>query len=259
MGRQTGRPKKQSHFELPGFRQEIRGKFIEFAQQHNSPGLQLLGTDVWLGKISLHQWAGSLNLSGTWVEEWAQDALDAWSASTAARETDNSPKPWWILGPPDPPAGTPLAKSPYRAGRYCPAPRKLESGEMDMAFPLPRDRDTDILVNWEEYGIKIRALLAPYWDACPRCGEAIDRATEKTEGFCRSCAKIRRVTIPRDCDLKIKCAALYHLSGKPTDKLVEAVKVSVSAEAMYGWLQEANALLDLKMRPRGRRTHEILR
>ena len=47
MGRQTGRPKKQSHFEPPGFHQEIRAKVIEFAQQHNSPGLQLLGIDDW--------------------------------------------------------------------------------------------------------------------------------------------------------------------------------------------------------------------
>ena len=86
------RPKKQPQFEPPGFHQAIRARFIQFAQLHSSPALRLLATKVWLGELSLQEWAKSFNVSQTWVEQWAQDALDYWrtsqlrAAAKAARE-----------------------------------------------------------------------------------------------------------------------------------------------------------------------------
>src|SRR2546429_9932387 len=80
--RRPGRPNNEPRFEPPGFRQAVRARFIEFARFHNSRAIYLLGTEVWSGETSLHDWAESFNVSKTWVEQWAQDALDSWREGT---------------------------------------------------------------------------------------------------------------------------------------------------------------------------------
>jgi hypothetical protein len=73
----VARPKKQLLVELPGFHQLIRVKFISFALGHRSPALRLLATKVWHREMSVAEWAKSFYVSGTWVEQWAQDVLDS--------------------------------------------------------------------------------------------------------------------------------------------------------------------------------------
>jgi hypothetical protein len=77
-----GRPKKRLYFEPPGFRQAVRARFIEFGRRHDSRALRLLGTKVWSEEVNVREWAKSFNVVGTWVEQWAQDTLDAWRKGT---------------------------------------------------------------------------------------------------------------------------------------------------------------------------------
>jgi hypothetical protein len=57
--------------------------------------------------------------------------------------------------------------------------------------------------------------------------------------------------------LKIEVAAIYVLCGNTKDELVanlKPVSPHVATEAMYVWLTKAMGVLELKMRPRGRRS-----
>jgi len=307
-----GRPRKQSQPEQPGFRQQIRAKFINFAERHKSIALRALCTKVWLGEVGIaagcdlcngqlfvvheeggifrsnevlaighsfglavgdafmlavrcscqrgqalcqmdqrrRDWAAKFNIAHTWIEQWAQDALDAWSATAAAvRETVKSPKPWWIQSAPDQSPDTTRSHSRFRGGRNCPVPRELEFGEIEMVYPLPRD--IGIYVECEQRGPTSHPWLNSD-EVCPICGAFMEGegAGDYTKAtFCAVCRKVTRIIIPSNLVLKIECAALYHMCGKTAQWIAQNGPQSMSKPNMQNWLNEANALLELKMRP----------
>src|ERR1019366_6589804 len=121
-----------------GFHAAPRAKFIEFGRLYNTPALRLLCSEVRLDEMSLHDWAKSYNVAGTWLEQWAKDTLDSWRVSALPdTEADGLPRPWYIMSPPDP---VPPGMRPNRRdGRIaCPPPLVLESDGIGMAYPLPR-------------------------------------------------------------------------------------------------------------------------
>jgi hypothetical protein len=75
------RPRKQPRFEPPGFVQATRARFLEFARLHNSPAFRLLATRVWPDEMTVHDWAKLFHVDGTWVEEWARDAIRQWRSA----------------------------------------------------------------------------------------------------------------------------------------------------------------------------------
>jgi len=248
----VGRPKKHPRFERPGFRQQIRTKFLRFALSHNAPALRLLCTEVRLDKMSLHKWAQSFNISGTWVEQWADDTLDSWRTFALPDKTDGSPKPWYILSPPDPlPPGM---RPKRRDGRIaCRPPIALESDKLDVEYPLPRASEVDAPIAnssapwtqtealFENDGTTIGGAPGLNIDPCPHCGrKAIGKRRKRYKRLDEETALL---------DSKIECAAVYLLCRASIDEL--AKKRHASPSAMYGWLKEAMALLDLKMRPHG--------
>jgi hypothetical protein len=255
------RPKKHPQFEPTGFHQAVRARFIEFARIDNAPALHLLGTRVWLGEISAQDWAKSLNVAQTWVEQWAQDTIASWKLYTAAPtagETGGSPRPWWIMTPRDP---LPPAFRPYRSDRpACPPPFVLESGKLDMEYPLPRAIETDLPIadtsaSWTQTG----GLFEN--GACEQHGTPTGGAPWLNSNECLYCGrktigKRRKLRERLDdetakLDSKIGCAAVYVLSSRTIENLARSRYISTPA--MYGWLKEAMALLDLKMRPPGHR------
>src|SRR5580704_16273193 len=62
--------------------QAIKQKFLDFARRHNSPAMRLLATKVFKDELSVADWAQQFNLTGTWVQEWAEDTLRAWRTGT---------------------------------------------------------------------------------------------------------------------------------------------------------------------------------
>jgi hypothetical protein len=255
------RPKKQTQFEQTVFHGAPRAKFIEFGRIHNSPALRQLCSKVLLDEMSLHAWAKLFNVAGTWVEEWAKDTLDSWRASAPLdAEADGSPRPWYILSPPDP---VPPGMRPNRRdGRIaCPPPLILESDKLDMEYLLPRASDTEVPVadgspSWTQPQYLFendaceqhRSLIGSPWldvDECSRCGRKVSTKRRKLR------QRLNDETAKRDS--KIECAAVYVLSARTIEQLAEVWKPAMSKPAMYGWLKEAMALLDLPMRPRGHR------
>jgi hypothetical protein len=252
------RPTKQPQFEPPGFHQAIRSRFIEFAQIDNAPALHQLGTKVWSGEISVQDWAKSLNNPQTWLEQWAQDTIDSWKLYTTvptAGET-GSPRPWWIMTPCDP---LPPGFSPYRSGRpACPPPSVAESGKLEMVYPLPRANETDFPIaeasaSWTPSGGLFDGACEQHGtptggaplnsNECLYCGrKTIGKRRKLRERLDDETAKL---------DSKIGCAAVYVLSSRTIENLARSRYISIPA--MYGWLKEAMALLDLKMRPPGHR------
>ena len=269
------RPKKQPQFKPAGFDQAVRAKFIQFGQIHNARALRLLATKVWLGELSLQDWAGAFSVSGTWVEQWAQDAIDSWrawelnAAVQASREKGGWTKPWWIMVPHDPAAET----TPINLYRALPAPRVLESGEMEMWYPPPRSTETDddlfsctledIPIAQQQHGITIGRDVSEFDGEAGfrrymhrKLDSALDQFFLGGPAW-TGLRAAKRIPIPADLDLKIEVAAMYVFCGNTRDELVAALKPEsphVGAEALYGWLKEAMRLLDLKMRLPGHRS-----
>lgn len=256
-----GRPKKQTQFKPAVFHGVLRAKFIEFGRLHNSHALRLLCSEVRLDEMSLHDWAELFNVAGTWVEQWARDTLDSWLVSALADpEADGSPRPWYILSPPDP---VPPGMRPNRRdGRIaCPPPLVLVSDKLDMEYPLPRASDTDVPVagaspSWTQPEDLFEndacgqhgTLIGASWldiDECSRCGRKVSAKRRKLR------QRLNDATAKRDS--KIECAAVYVLSARTLEQLTKVFKPAMSKPAMYGWLREAMGLLDLPLRPRGHR------
>jgi hypothetical protein len=207
------RPTKQPQFEPPGFHQSPRAKFIKFALTQNSPALRLLGTSVWRGEMSPENWAKQFNVSGTWVEQWAQDALDSWHASAlTASGTDGASKTWSH----DP---IPSGFRSYRPDRLsCTPPLVLESGKLDMEYPLPRASETDFPTPWTQTNGLFESgaceqRVAPIGIECPHCGRKVTGKRRKL----RKRLDDETATL----DSKIECAAVYVLSAETREQLAK--------------------------------------
>lgn len=223
------RPRKQPQFEPDMFHQSPRARFLESGLRCNSLALRLLATTVYQGKVSVQDWAKVFNVSATWVERWAQDAIDSW------RAWESSASAPACLALPDP---VPPGMRRYRPDRPACPPPVLESGKLDMEYPLPavNPRLTQLFENGSTMsGAALDSL------PCPTCGR-------KAIGKRRKVAKrLDDETARRNS--KIECAAIYLLSRKSTDDLAKSHYVSLPT--MHGWLKEAMGLLDLEMRPPG--------
>lgn len=233
------RPRKQPQTEPPGFRQTVRARFIEFGVRHNCHALRLLCTKVRNGEMSLQAWAESFHVAETWVEQWAQDALDSWKLYTEAPAPAEN-LPWWIMAPRDP---LPAGMRPYEPGRLVCPPPEVQASKLDMEYPLPRACETDCPqtaeTDCERHG-------ADPWfnNACPDCGRAeTAKRRKRRDRLAAETAKLNS---------KLEYVAIYLLDGETVDKL--ARNHYVSTPAMHGWLSEAMGVLGLKMRPRGHRS-----
>jgi hypothetical protein len=232
------RPRKRFEFEPPGLRSDLRGQFIRAAE--GSLALHQLCADVlphWSIGDGLHGWADSFNVSGTWVEEWAVNTLNAWSAANAAQPVGSLP--WWIQA--------------HSKGRFCPAPMP--------AFPLPDQfEDMDGILT-----LSIRMLFDPWrgWldddeEVCPICRTLlvpVSEAAASIPTFCPSCHKTRKITIPSDRDLKVECCADYVMNRRTVEEVAKGLESrGISTTAMHKWIKATMTLLDLPMKPARRRS-----
>jgi len=225
----VARPKKKPIFLPAGGQQAIRGKFLRFAFYHGSPALHLLATDVQQERTTVANWAKSLGQAGTWLEQWAQDALVSWKNHT------------------------------------YPPPKQDDEGILNVYFPWPDEQGEEDVFHCTLEGKPLSRLAhrvtiagAPWWDeGMPDDRETFrkqmhDKLDRELNEFFKEALRLGRskeLRLPADLDLKLEASALYLLCGKSRVELAAAVH---AAEAtVYGWLTETLELLQLQMKTPG--------
>ncbi len=228
------RPKKPLVLVSPSALQAIRTKFLNFAVRHNSPALRLLATKVYPSEMSVHQWADSLNVAETWLEQWAQDTVMAWCQGAS------------------------------------PAPKKTEDGKLELAFRAPRDerapadefRYTISATPLSKLAHAVTVGGSPWWIEQPaddwerfkkEIHDQIDGALERFLEKAVQLGASREIKIPDELDKKLEGAALYILCGTGTAQLHSGLRTRVGdVSTVYRWLRETLRLLDLPMKKPGR-------
>jgi hypothetical protein len=202
----------------------------------------------------VHQWARSWELTNTWIEEWANNAVADWNAGLLPQPLlDATTGDINVLWPQVPEqatkadhfsctiSGTPLAKLAH--------------------------------------GVIIGG--SPWWDEgkkCPTCGQKLpvnatadDRVTFRKQkhadldraldGFFQTAIQSGRsmqVILPSDLELKLTVAALSVLCGKTTKEIADHQKISRERTVVSRWLKETRALLQLPPRKPGHRRRSLL-
>ena len=233
------RPTKQPLPKVAGFDQHLRCSFLAYSQ--NSPALQQLATLVRSGEMSLATWAEKFGVSKTWVERWAQDALDSWRRSLPANPVvGQEPRFWFRL----PPRQWHDAIRPYEPGTL-PLLGQSGSGELDLVFPLPRDEPPSLICTDDREWAAVGQMFSEDPNAI------MSRSTAARQ---QGQARKRMDHEAQTLEEKVKYAAIYLMHGKTIEEVAHLRPITVSA--MYTWLKDALAALKLKMRPRGHRASE---
>jgi hypothetical protein len=210
--------------------------------------------------MTLHAWAKKFNVSGTWVEQWAQDTLDFWHKASLSRELRGKVPEGESEGPLIC-TGSPIVR---------------QSSGVEMSYPSPsldgRTAADVFSCNLTgtpfarlSHGITIGGDASVLWSPGEDDETAFRRHMRATleaaldEFFKHAveCGASGQISIPKDpedLDLKIECAALYVLCNVSRPRLAELTH-RVGKEAMYLWLKDTvEELLDLRMPPRGHRS-----
>jgi hypothetical protein len=229
------RKKKQKVFAPPGWRQAIKAKFLSLAFHHNPNALYLLATKGRAGVITAHEWADSLNVAGTWIEQWAEDTLQAWRLEPYL--CDIAPGPnntanGSVLYPPPRDRQTEADVFSFKisATPMC----RLLFGITIGGGPLRADEPQD---DWERFRKEIQAKL----------DDALDRYRENAVHLGASC----EIAVPGDLDLKLEIAALYVFGFKSAEELGKQSAVLRDRTVVYRWLDDILGLLGLSMKKPG--------
>lgn len=245
------RPRKQKNPEPPAFHQAIRARFLYFGVRHSCRALQVLATEIWptirqeleasLLRVpkadeqylwqerrprrtkAVRRWTAAIYQGGKWLEQWAEDTLDYWRHSPRTAERLIYPLP--RVGSED---------DDFRfATKITPVSRE----QVGIVFGGDRNLWAD--VSSEE-------LLRR------NAREQLEAALDQY--FASARERWGAVAIPKDLNLKIETAALYVLCGATrSDLAARLVATHTTEKTIWDWLSEVLPLLQLRMRPPGRR------
>ena len=229
-----GRPKKQGVIIPASGVQAIRVRFLYSALVNNSPALRLLATNVRDGRMTVSKWAASatgVDLSRTWVENWANESLSAWSIGTCPPPVVNNSrieKWFWLdeqLGVAD------ISKF------SCTISVSLLS-RLEYEWIIGAVRSASKI---EDDKARVKARVT------------VDAHAELDRELARFFEESAYGTIPSDLERKLECAALYLLCGRSRKDL--AAHVNQAEQTMYDWITEATGLLGLPMKRRGHQSN----
>lgn len=227
------RHRKPKIFTAPGWQQAIRVEFLEFARQHGSPALRMLATEVNRDRMTVHQWATSFSVAGTWLEKWAEDTIAAWD-------------------------------SPAR-----PQP-VFEGGQLvEISYLPPRDNDTakpafSCTVSGTFISRRAHRITfggTPWFDKEPeddrkqfqkKMHEQLDGELDR---FFENAGNER--TLPEELSLKLEVTALYLLCSKTSDDIAKDPGVSAVSKTVSRWIKDTLDLLELPAKPPGRPRKKI--
>jgi hypothetical protein len=170
-----------------------------------------------------------------------------------AGEENEPPKPWWILAPRHaiPPRGSVLTQD----GWVHPPPLVLESGELDVVYPLPRDSESYI-----PNADSLPSVAALFDDDAREHHRTMNSGKPWLSDQCQTCgrrviARVRKLGKKQkdemdELDLKIEVAARYLLCNDMPEKLAGIRRcVNVGVPSIRKWLKQTTKLLRLNMKP----------
>jgi hypothetical protein len=224
----VGRPKKQAKFLPAGFHQAVRALFIRLALLHGSRALRLIATAVWPCEMTPKHWAELFNQSGTWLEQYADDALDFWRSYPQIGPESGNP-----LVYPGPRSESTAADVFSFATEAMPLSRIQHGitlgGDPSVIWQPAEDDETAFRRQIHQ---KLDAALDEYFQNAVASGTSI------------------KIRIPTDLNFKIETTALYLLCDKSCRDLITLPKnpgfPNVEEDAMRKWLRETTTLLRLR-------------
>ena len=216
-----GRPRKAADVQGVEWRVALRSRFVESAFIVCPDANRLLVEDVYEGRMTLPQWAQRYNISGTWVETWAEGQIWGWKSGFSihpffrppAVEQDQIPLFCFSL------SARPSCKFAHRV---------LTGGRLPHA-----DIDNDIARFATEMREQFDSALNEY----------LETLTSRIS---------LQVNIPTDIEGKLVLAAIYTLCGQSAEAILKlGLQLPVSDRSNVSrWLQEMMHLLGLPMRER---------
>jgi hypothetical protein len=248
------RTKRSSRFLAPDWLAAIKTEFINAAVHNNSPALRELATEVVNGRKSVHQWACSWEVNGTWIEEWAETALADWNAGRSPQPgLDPTTGELRVDLPPAPQqsteadhfsciiSGTPLARRAHRVTRGgSPWWKKGNNCAICGRDHSANATDDDRMIFRKLMHAELEHALDSYEARATQSGHSME------------------IVIPSDLDLKLTVAALSVLCGKTTKEIADHPKISKERSVVSRWLKEMRALLQLPPRKPGHRRRPLL-
>jgi len=206
-------------FAPPVWRQTLKAKFLVTAFGHCPQATELLAGQVREGARSVQDWAVQFNVSGTWIELWAEDVLQTWRWTPLVY-------PW---RPPPPPEELEADFFSFRIDNARPSCRFSHRVLVGGHFPKEADPR-----NWERFKQEQHAALE--WHLNQYREKALQAGAS------------REIRVPGDLDLKLEVAAIYILRGMTCREIGVLRGVGRDPSVVSRWLKEILGLLDLPRR-----------
>lgn len=239
------RPKKAKTFAPPSWQQAIRAKFLNYAVAHNSPALRLLATEVRDGHMTVRQWVVALGVAGTWIEQWAENAIEYWRTNPPTFRGNGEVEMWFPAPRDGQTAADVFTYSVTDTPRSRASLGVTMGGSLKWYTQRPGDPEPvaqhDPLNDWEQFKKEQHAMLE----------DALNRYQENAVHSGAS----DRIAIPAELDRKLEIAALYVFCGMSPERIWNRGRNGIHADrtTINRWLKEVMPLLDLKMRRPGRK------
>ena len=239
-GGAVSRTRQQAEFVSPEFFRAIRCKFLHYVQMYCGNALDLLVTDVLLGRMTAQEWADRYDVGGTWVQDWANQAIRSWKAGKfvggkgrylppmpEVRATGADKFRFYI-----PPTIPPSKEAPAKMYTLGSKPAH--------GIPLARAVFDDNLTDWDNFCnekmMELKTALRQHRENQFR----VERVS-------------REVIIPPDLDLYLQEAAVYYFGTMTTQQISEHPGTSRDPATISRHLKLVLDLLDLPPRPKGHR------
>jgi hypothetical protein len=222
------RSKLPLFFASPSWIQSVRKRFLDFAAEV-SPAIVLLATAGRTGCLSSRAWAEQYGVSGTWVECWAADALDAWRSGAIA---------------------APRMQGEFLSVGY-PLPR-LESTVADQFNVILTGQPAAQMPNpWRE--IAHRDEQDQWLAFCDSQHKQLDKALEEYRRKALENGGSREIKRFSDLNLHLETAALYVFAKARIEDLCRDKAISRDRTVVFRNLKYVlEEILGLRMRRPGR-------
>lgn len=282
-----GRNKKQKTLVAPEWLQTLRTRFLAAGFYHCPDALGLLVKEFEAGHRTGRDWAVQFDVTGTWIELWAEETLEFWRNNPQCiRPAPQVTSVQYFYPPPSSKGASAPGFSftisetrlpcKFAVGTLVGGSLPDELGEDQMALSdAERCFAEAVQIRHQSKGDAARKQAeSKVEDARIRLKNAtqrfnaegntwewfkksmhnrLDTALEQYRVTALSSGAAVEIKIPSEIQLKIEVAAIYTFGGRTPREISELDWVRRDATVVYRWLREILPLMNLKTRKAGLR------